>query len=356
MSSIATLLQAAEYIERRERGVRNKFQDLPDELILKILSYSEVIDLISCGQVSKRTRNISRDTSLWVTANLEEKIVKTELLELILSKGCKILNISDSDIVGSLSSNIKSQLRVLNLSQSQWGFPVRNFRDWNWPGQVYYEENIDVLEDLLSCCKSLQHLEMEGILITPRMAVGICMNGKTLQVLNLNHSFVDESSYYSGGLYDAVPNGNFQTIIKCCQELKEVHLDDFNGDVGLPEENLDFLSANTPPNVEKLHLKNQDIWDHQIKILLSRCRKIKALSLEAHFMTDTSLSYIRKYLNLTLEELRLTDVNDEISFNGFLELKSITRHEILNLPPRPTGTKLKMVRTDIFKMDPLKVR
>ena len=129
--------------------------------------------------------------------------------------------------------------------------------------------------------------------------------------------------------------------------------DDFNGDVGLPEENLDFLATNIPPNVEKLRLKNQDIRDHQIKILLSRCKKIKALSLEAHFMTDTSLSYIRQYLNLTLEELRLTDINDEISFHSFLELKSMARHAILNLPRRAAGSSSrKPVRTDIFKMDP----
>ena len=76
MSNIATLFQAAEDIARCERGMRNKWEDLPDELILKILSYSEVKDLISCGQVSKRTRNISQDRSLWVTVNLEKKIVK----------------------------------------------------------------------------------------------------------------------------------------------------------------------------------------------------------------------------------------------------------------------------------------
>ena len=64
MSSITKLLQAAEYVEKHERVLRKKWQDLPDELILKILSYSEVEDLISCGQVSKRTRNISQDGSL----------------------------------------------------------------------------------------------------------------------------------------------------------------------------------------------------------------------------------------------------------------------------------------------------
>ena len=129
----------------------SKFQDLPDEIVLKILE--------NCGQVSQRIRRISFDSSLWVTANLEKKIVKTELLEMLLSKGCKILNISNSTIVGSLSSNIKSQLRVLDLSQSAM--------DLYGP----CTENIEVLEELLFFCHSLKHLEMEGLLLTPKMAV-----------------------------------------------------------------------------------------------------------------------------------------------------------------------------------------
>ena len=74
------------------------FQDLPDELVLKILGYSETKHLITYGQVSKRIRRISHDGKLWMTANLVEKIVKTEFLEIILSKGCTILTISNSTI------------------------------------------------------------------------------------------------------------------------------------------------------------------------------------------------------------------------------------------------------------------
>ena len=92
------------------------FQHLPDELVLKILNYSETKDLISCGQLSRRIRQISHDGTLWETANLEKKIVKTQLLEMILGKGCKILNLSNSTIVGSLRRNMISQLKVLKLS------------------------------------------------------------------------------------------------------------------------------------------------------------------------------------------------------------------------------------------------
>ena len=161
MSSIVTLLQADKYIEKCEGEMRGKWQDLPNELILKILSYSETKDLISCRQLSKRTRNISQDRSLWVTANLEKKIVKTELIEMILGKGCNILNLSNSTIVGHLRRNMISQLRVLDVSQSAWGFPVRRR-----PAKVYHEENMLKIEDLLFSCCSLQRLEMKGFFIS----------------------------------------------------------------------------------------------------------------------------------------------------------------------------------------------
>ena len=93
------------------------FQDLPDELVLRIIGYSETKDLIIYGQVSKRIRRISHDSTLWLTANLEKKIVKTELLEMILRKGSNILNLCHSTILGSLNSNINSQLRVFKFCQ-----------------------------------------------------------------------------------------------------------------------------------------------------------------------------------------------------------------------------------------------
>ena len=286
------------------------FHDLPDELILQILSYSETKDLISCGQLSKRIRKICHDGSLWVKANLEKKIVKAELLEMILSKGCKNLNLSNSTIIGSLSSNLKSQLQFLDLSQ-----PARSAK-WD----RFCEENVDILEELLLSCCSLQCLVMEGLQLTTKMAISICKNGKTLQILNLNYSFAHENLW---GLWG---------IIKSCQELKELHLchlletlSDFN--------TMDFLAENMPPNVEKLNLIGLDyIRDDQIAILLRRCNKIKVLGLEAYYISDDSLKNIRQYLNLTLEELSLAQAdNNAISFTGFLELKFMQRLKILNL-------------------------
>ena len=150
------------------------FGDLPNELILKVFSYSEPKELISSGQLSKRIRKISHDKSLWQEVNLSKKIVKTELLKLILDKECKSLNLSNSIILGSLSLDKESQLRNLNLDDCT---------------------NIEVLEELLASCYSLEKLEMQYATIDPKMAASIRQNGKTLQILNLYYSFGVQNSY-----------------------------------------------------------------------------------------------------------------------------------------------------------------
>ena len=282
------------------------FQDLPDELILKVLSFSEPKDLITSGQVSKRLRRISYDNSLWQRVNLSEKIVKTELLEIILEKGCKSLDLSNSVIFGSLRMHHKSQLRDVYLS-------ICNL--------YIYDQNIVVLEKILASCCSLEKLEIRGLTITPKMASSICQNEKTLQKLDLYHSFGDESRYLK--------------IIKCCQELKEVELssciaivDDYEE---ISDDCIQSIVKLISPNIEMLDLSDLDVRDNHVKILLGRCKKIKALHLGgATLITDHSLTSVKENLNLTLEKLSFY-YNDRISVTGLLELKSMPRLKSLRI-------------------------
>ena len=43
----------------------SQFQNLPDEITLKVLSYLDVKDLLCCGQTSKRIRAVSHDQTLY---------------------------------------------------------------------------------------------------------------------------------------------------------------------------------------------------------------------------------------------------------------------------------------------------
>jgi hypothetical protein len=131
-----------------------------------------------------------------------------------------------------------------------------------------------------------------------------------------------------------MPNNIFQSIIKCCQELKELDLNYIDGRCGLSYNNLKFLAENIAPTVEKLNLCNQNVRDDHVKMLLSRCNKIKVLFLDTIFLSTDSLKTIRKHLNLTLEELNLAHNgldNGRQKVAGFLQLKSMPRLKILNL-------------------------
>ena len=95
----------------------SSFLDLPNEIILKVLSYSEITDILRCGQASKRIRTISNDKSLFHIVNLSGKYVTIAFIKTVLNKGCRSLKLSDAYIFGYfLGLNQNLQLRELDFT------------------------------------------------------------------------------------------------------------------------------------------------------------------------------------------------------------------------------------------------
>ena len=99
-----------------------KIQDLPDEVILKIMSFLEIKDLIRCGCVSKRLRKIGNDESLWQAINLyEPKSMQVEIVKKVLNNGCSYLSLESVSFNGSANYmdtifNSGSQLKYLHMN------------------------------------------------------------------------------------------------------------------------------------------------------------------------------------------------------------------------------------------------
>ena len=55
---------------KRQKISDLQLEDLPDEMILKVLSYVNIGDLMRCGQVSKRFGKIRDIESLWQNVDL----------------------------------------------------------------------------------------------------------------------------------------------------------------------------------------------------------------------------------------------------------------------------------------------
>ena len=87
-------------MNKRQKLSILQLEDLPDEILLKILKNLEVKDILQCGQMSKRIRAISTDESLWEKINLMFKKVPIEFLGLAIRNGCKYLSLFGAKLIG----------------------------------------------------------------------------------------------------------------------------------------------------------------------------------------------------------------------------------------------------------------
>jgi hypothetical protein len=88
--------------EKGKKIMSITFQDLPNEIITKVLSYLELRDLFSFGFLSTATRAISRDKILWRKLTIRNKTLKTEFLKFMLRNGCKFLELIHVQLKGSI--------------------------------------------------------------------------------------------------------------------------------------------------------------------------------------------------------------------------------------------------------------
>ena len=143
-----------------------QFEALPNEIIFHAFSYLKIVDLLKCGQVSKRFRAIS---NVWPEKiNLCYKKVPVEFLQKLLDSGCKYLSLSEAILEGTLNLPNASSLKYLNLS----GF-----------GLNCNKENS---EKLLESCYSLQKLSLSKFPFSTKLINSISLLGKTLKVLDLS--------------------------------------------------------------------------------------------------------------------------------------------------------------------------
>ena len=283
-------------------------QNVPNEILLKIVDYLHIGDLLRFGQTCRRMRAVVHKESIWEKVNFSyNSLVPTGLLQLILELGCEYLNISDQ-IVGELTLHQASQLKCLTLNL--------NFS--------YLDAN-KIFDPLLSSCHSLEKLQLSHLHLNSILISSICtQNSKTLKVLKLNWGKIR----YSSRPY--ITLGAIQPIIDQCVELEELTF----CQTRLSEGSIDYLVKNITPKVSKLCIcTNQAVRDEHIYTLVGRCTNLTELNLKNTGITNDSLSYIIKNLQSTLEKLGLPGkiFLRPANFTKLFELKAMKKLTLLDL-------------------------
>jgi hypothetical protein len=301
----AQLANTEEHIETESQGTKKsenlpdksrRFEDFSAEILLKILNFLEISNLLKCSQTSKRIRVICYDDSLWQTINLSKKRVPTEFLQKLIGYGCKSLNLNETYLVGTLRLENESQLTNLDLS----GCSARSH----------------VFGELLKSCHYLQKLTFTQPLDFNTLSAVTSQNGKTLEVLNC---WWEYKSGRVNGIWTGQNLGlpSIRSIIENCTELKELNFwngvfyesEDTDYHCAIYRSNVDYLVNNISPDIEKFSAQDGDFRDEHIKILVSRCTKLKELRFSCLSITNDSLTHIIGHLSLTLEKLELTNIN-----------------------------------------------
>ena len=310
-----------------EMSDRN-FDDLPNEILSKILDYLHIKDLIRCGQTFKRLRFAAHDEFLWKKVNLSNKsIVPAGLLKFILERGCEYLNISDP-IVGNLTPTQTTKLKFLNLA---WKYEIRD--------KLKFQRNAEVSEEILRSCSFLEKLELYCVSLNSDSGLNICTrSGKTLKVLRLS---------YCNRFYESLNDRQtrpleldfIQPIVDQCVELEELSF----YKTRLSEDSIAYLVKNVTPKISKLSLHTTDVIDKYILILVSRCKNLTEIRLSGLGITNDSVTYIVENLHSTLEKLSL--VGTSVSVLKLFELKAMKKLTLLRFNPKI------MRNTDIRKIN-----
>ena len=297
-----------------------QLEDLPVEVLLNVLNFLELPDLNRFGQVSKRLKSASLVESLWQKIILLNKTVSINLVQKILDRGCKTLRLK--------SCRLKETSYLLYILDQPF-YQGNQIKADKKPGSsqlinldLYHcELTHEFLETLLSSSHYLKTFSLTDYNINQFpidvLRMFYSQNGKTLQILNLTFTRI-------------VSLEHIQLIVKNCTVLKEV---DFS-DCCLSIESIHLLVKSITKSIEKFglaycSLRFADAADWCIKILVSRCKKIKSLNLAWNFITNKTLTNIKENLKDTLEELDV-GMCSNITDSELLEMRSMPKLKILN--------------------------
>jgi hypothetical protein len=176
--------------------------DFPDEIIHKVFACLDIKDRLNCGKVAKRFRKIAHDKFLWQRTDLSRKNISTALIQFLLDRGCKYLDLSNSLIIDIsyptdfIIFNNCAELTELNIKNAnicvrETYFLVQNLTSKMKKinlGRLYIEDPDEHIKTLVENCNQLQELRLQYCFpITNRAITSIIEKLKnTLETLELS--------------------------------------------------------------------------------------------------------------------------------------------------------------------------
>ena len=290
-------------------------EDLPQEIILKILGQVNIRDLFRCSLVNKKIREIAHDKSLWEKMNLQSNVdVPADLFAKLLEKGCEYLSLPQILAVkGTASARFQNNLKLKYLS-----FKVSKSTN----GVLEFATSCRQLEKLSAFCLDIDRSAFDKLLIC------IIRNSATLKVLCIENCRPGIKSYES-----------IRLIVTSCQGLTDLNI----AGIQISQKSMNFLCDNLPTGIEKLDISEHPRFgDDQLKKIVIRSTRLTELSFFDTNVSDESVGLIIQ--NQTLTKLEVSYSN--FSFPNLLKIALMPNLKALHVESGlPTNEKEEILKT-----------
>ncbi|XP_010893994.1 S-phase kinase-associated protein 2 [Esox lucius] len=278
---------------RKRREVNGlSWDNLPDELLLGILAHLPLQDLLRMSRVCKRWHRLALDESLWQSVDLVGKAQLDQALGQVLTAGVLGLRCPRT-CLGEPRFTHTRPLRVqhMDLSSCIVATPV--------------------IEDILSRCRLLENISLEGLELSDRILQSLSQNTGLVR-LNLCGC--------SGFSPDSLGE-----MLKSCTRLGELNLSwcDFGAD------HVKAAVGNFPPSITQLNLSGyrQNLTMEDLTDLAERCPNLVNLDLSDSVLITTSsfpiLQQLKSLRHLALSRCYQFHPAALADFEKFPELQTL---------------------------------
>ncbi|XP_054613436.1 S-phase kinase-associated protein 2 [Dunckerocampus dactyliophorus] len=255
--------------KRKESLSGISWDNLPDELILRILFFLPLHDLLRTSVTCRRWHRLAFDESLWHSVDLEGMTNLGPALQQVLKTGVQRLRCPRSFIDNlHVTDTCKLQIAEMDLSSSIITTPT--------------------LESILSRCHLLECLSLEGLQLSDAIISGLANNPR-LRQLNLSGC-----SDFSA---DALAH-----MLQSCSRIEQLNI----SWCAFDNSHVRSVVSHVTPSVAKLNLSGyrDSLTLDDMKVLVARCPRLLTLDLSdsTQLMADCFpvLSELQHLLHLSL--------------------------------------------------------
>ena len=257
----------------------SSMQDLPDELLLKILRFMTFQEICKLSRINQRFQRLFNDKSLWQKIRIYCKIVPDWALEKMIESEIKYLNLRHCTIPNGLK-------------------PIKNEMKLNYLNISSCNGNDNFLSEMVERSKDLKTLDLSESQIN---LVSRCISRLPEQssLAAIDFSMMNNSFLTPNYLSIQV----VKLLINNCRHLTGVS---FWG-TALSDDTIEYICQNLSHKTLRISFCNEDILDEHIAILVKQCNKLEHLDLRETNITFSAVSKIAKSLSKSLISLLLPE-------------------------------------------------